>query len=352
MAYPVTYHMVSDHKSVGYSDDFSEVDAVESLVQPFGPRLVRLYWLLVQPAFPILYRKGFMKLYEASYRNIGAALLGAVYLKALAWWTYDPELSLRSLPDAGKLRRLTLGAIQNSFHRPRLSSIEGMLVYLHCRPEEPLTADHTYARGLTSQLLAISEAIGLHTDASQWAIPRWERAERKRIAWAVYMQDKWTALAYGRPSHITLDNWGVQDLTDDDFDLDEDGNDTAAKPATGQNYFCLMVDLTKILGQMLSEFFTIRTCQDQDTSKLFEKAQPLLQELAPWREKLYGTLPITSPRARQLCSVSKCLFLTRLFDNRVSDTNCFRFPPPLLSRRGHQSIQTTGSLAGSRALLL
>lgn len=92
-----------------------------------------------------------------------------------------------------------------------------MLVYLHCNLESPLTPGHTSARGLTSQTLAIAEALDLHVDSSGWAIPAWERAQRKRLSWALYMQDKWTALAHGRPSHIVDENWDVRDLCDADL---------------------------------------------------------------------------------------------------------------------------------------
>lgn len=107
--YPVLFHIVSDTRAAGSVEDQSEVDAIEvdaieAVVHPFGPRLIRLYWFLVHPSFPILHQKGFKNQFSESYRNVPAALLGAVCVKALAWWSYDSELSLRPPPNAAGCR--------------------------------------------------------------------------------------------------------------------------------------------------------------------------------------------------------------------------------------------------------
>ncbi|KAI1265961.1 hypothetical protein F5Y18DRAFT_426473 [Xylariaceae sp. FL1019] len=309
ISYPVVFHMVDDKKAVGYVDEYSEVDAIHSLIEPWGSRLVRLYFLLVQPAYPILYQQDFMQRWSASYRNISPSLLGAVYLKAIDWWSYDSELSLRESPDTTKLRNLTLQAIERSYHRPRLSSIASLLIFLHCTAEEPLTPSHTFLRSLTAQMLAVAEAIGLHLDASEWSIPSWEKALRKRLSWAIYMQDIWTALAYGRPSSIKEDNWVVRDLEDEDFDdcndnLEEVIHAINVPPSAGtvSVTFRLMVDLSKILTRIVSTFYTIRSSVDQDTCRLLEKAQPLLAELNAWQATLVTSLPLTTSQPRRLSS--------------------------------------------------
>jgi hypothetical protein len=265
------------------------------LVRPYGPKLIQLYWQIVHAAYPILYKTGFMEQYNETYRNIPAGLLGAVYLAASPWWSYDTELSLKTLPNIAELRRITLSIIQGEFHRPRLSSVEAMLLFLQCkpeipRPETPLTSDHTFARGLTSQLLAIAEAVGLHIDPSAWSIPEWERSNRKRISWALYMQDKWTALAYGRPSHISELNWSVSDLTAADV-MEEEGIARNPSQPGSQSCFLQLFGLTKILSEVLSTFFTVKNSAEQDTEKLLNQARPLFRQLASWRESSSSSSP-------------------------------------------------------------
>jgi hypothetical protein len=287
--YPLTFHMASDYKALGGDSALEEAKAVAECVGQHGPRLVELFWRHVHPCYPILAKENFAKAYKASPNSIPAALLCAVYLSALRWWTYDPELSIREAPDAAHLRRLLKKALQSSYHRPKLSSIQAALLLLQCQPEDPLNPDHTYDWGLTCQALAVGQCLGLHLDATQWIIPQWERNVRKRLSWALYMQDRWTALAYGRPVHIHDDDWTVEDLTAADFS--DDGSATeewqGSMISTGKLQYMQMVQLARMLSTVLSAFYTARASRDQDTVLLYQRAQPLLDMLTKW----YSTVP-------------------------------------------------------------
>jgi len=285
--------MVKDEKSVNYTSGFAEVDAVEACVQPHGEKLVRLFWKMVHPWYPVLYREGFMTSYAQSYRGIAAPLLGAVYLIAANWWHYDSHLSNQPVIDVSALRRMTHRYIQNSYHRPRLSSIEAILLYLQCKPEDPLNPDHSSAWGLTAQALSIGEALGLHLDASSWVIPSWERRLRKRLSWALYMQDIWTALAHGRPTHVCEDDWAVTDLTYDDFDTDDS--------KSGPCHYLHMTTLAKLLYTILKQFYTLKSTSMQDTIELFSKARPILMALDSWYAALPPSLNTENLPPRQLC---------------------------------------------------
>ncbi|KAB8255947.1 fungal-specific transcription factor domain-containing protein [Aspergillus pseudonomiae] len=307
MQYPVTFHVVRDDKAIGYQDHI-EQDAIERCVAPYGPSLIDLFWRIVHPCYPILHKGKFMERYSTSYREIDAPILGAVYLISLNWWTYDRELSNKPAPNEGLLRERVIKTIQNSYHRPKLSSIEATLLLLQCKPEDALNPDHTWTRGYTSQALAIGEALGLHLDASSWEIPGWERGLRKRLSWALYMQDKWTALMHGRPSHIHDDNWGVEDIEDCDFyDLDENKdprnddvpmNDIQA----GRRGFMEMVTLSKILSTILTDFFSLRASKSQDTVELYQRAFPVIQKLHIWYENVPHSLRMDRQVPRRLCA--------------------------------------------------
>ncbi|KAI1076692.1 fungal-specific transcription factor domain-containing protein [Whalleya microplaca] len=294
--YPLTFHIVSDEKSINNETADSEAAAIERMVEPHGPRLVDLFWRHVQPCYPVLCKDEFMQSYNQSHYLVLAPLLGAVYLSALRWWSYDPELSIRPSPDSSEMRRLVLVAIQNSYHRPKLTAIQAILLLLQCQPEDPLNPDHTFDWGLTCQALAIGQCLGLHLDSSQWQIPRLEKNVRKRLSWALYMQDRWTALAYGRPVHIHDDDWVVGDLTDIDFaDCDsmtpqELDDERRSMPVTGKQQFMLMVRLSRILSDVLSEFYTARRSLEQDTILLFNRAKPLFEALDVWSQTLPESL--------------------------------------------------------------
>lgn len=276
-------------------------DAIEACVQPYGPSLVNLFWVMVHSAYPILCRQEFMSDYTESYRKIPPALLGSVYLLSLSWWSYDTGLSVRKEPDRSTLRDLTLSAILDSYHRPRLSSIQAILLYLQCKPEDPLNPDHTYVWGLVSQALAVSESLGLHLDASAWAIPLWERAIRKRLAWAIFMQDRWTSVAYGRPPHIHQSYWTVKELSLEDFEATQPGTDDAdAYRLAGIRQFISMVSLTSILCRVQSEFLSPAGAISQDTGDLLARSLPILETLRLWQQRLHRDVRMDIRYQRQL----------------------------------------------------
>ena len=41
------------------------------------------------------------------------------------------------------------------------------------------------------QLVGISHILGLNIDCSKWEIPEREKKRRRRLWWAVFVQDKW-----------------------------------------------------------------------------------------------------------------------------------------------------------------
>lgn len=305
--YPLTFHMAADVKAIDGDPSDTQLNAIEECVMPHGPGLVELFWRHVQPCYPILAKEIFMSQYNKSRRSIPAALLGAVYLSSLRWWGYDPELSIRDPVDAGLLRRLTVQAIPTSYHCPKLSSIQATLLLLQCQPEDPLNPDHTADWGLTCQALAIGQCLGLHHDASNWTVPQWERNLRKRLSWALYMQDRWTALAYGRPVHIHEDDWTVQDLNYTDFtDYEIPGDpghdeDRRSIIATGKLQYMQMVQLSKILSSVLSTFYTSRSSREQDTVVLYEKARPLFEALTSWYQGIPACLHMNITYQRKLC---------------------------------------------------
>lgn len=313
--YPLTFHVAHDEKAIVGDPTNAQVEAIEACVSPHGPSLVELFWRHVQPCYPILSKEPFALAYSQSYRRVPAALLGAVYLSAIRWWTYDPELSIRTAPDAALLRNMLRTAIPASYHRPKLSSIQAALLLLQCQPEDPLNPDHTFQWGLTCQALAIGQCLGLHLDATNWAIPQWERNVRKRLSWALFMQDRWTALAYGRPVHIHDDDWTVRDLTTADFsDYENEApspamsattpgpdDDRRSIAATGMTLYIQMTRLSQILSTVYSGFYTARTCHEQDTVLLFEKARPLFEMLTNWFRNIPPSLQMNVVYQRKLC---------------------------------------------------
>lgn len=290
-----TFLMLPDTVTPGYDHQLQDVEDIERLVAPHGRRLIDLYFRIVHPAFPIIQKGVFLEKYDRSYREFSPPLLAAVYLIAVNWWDHSAELARYPKPDVGALETLVRSTLADAMYRPKLSTVQAGLL-LSQRPEGDQWAP-------TAQLVAIGQELGLHLDCTAWKIPPWEKGLRKRLGWALYMQDKWGALVHGRPSHIFPSNWAVQGLTERDFpdvDWDEDDFEEKREIETGRLIFLCMMRLTEILADILDTFFTIQAqaavanAGPQGTQTVLSLAKPVQLKLKDWFSSLPSSIRMDS----------------------------------------------------------
>ncbi|KAF2196375.1 hypothetical protein GQ43DRAFT_445171 [Delitschia confertaspora ATCC 74209] len=300
--------MLPDENTQDYADEIETLKTIEQLVHPHGPALLDVYFRTVHPSFPIIQKHLFTERYRKGDRSFSPPLMAGMYILALNWWSHDPDLSRYPKPDAARLESIAMRSLSVAMDRPKLSTIQAGLLLLQ-RPE----AD---SWSLTTQLVAIGQELGLHLDCSSWSIPLWERGLRKRIAWALYMQDKWSSLIHGRPSHIFGANWAVQAITDDDFKEEDDGYETTqeetdedkAQNERGQILFAQMIRLTGIMAEVMDTFYTQVAIQDfanagkESTRLILERAKPVQIKLKEWFSKLPASTRMDASSGNRLSS--------------------------------------------------
>jgi hypothetical protein len=120
------------------------------------------------------------------------------------------------------------------------------------------------------------QELGVHIDCGGWRVPAWEKSLRKRLAWSIYIVDKWCvrnptdstiiylikccrmALIHGRPSHIVDElDWAVDPLTQEDFpetSEDEDQEEGSGEIEAGQLSFHMLISLSQIVNEILRAF--------------------------------------------------------------------------------------------------
>ncbi len=280
--------MLPDFSTPGNEHVTDDADEIESIVAPHGRTLIDLYFRVVHPYFPIIQKTVFYEKYERSYREFSPPLLAAIYILALNWWDHSEELAHLPRPNVRELERLVRTTLADAMYRPKLSTVQAGLL-LSQRPEGDQWAP-------TAQLVAIAQELGLHLDCTNWKIPPWEKGLRKRLAWGMYMQDKWGALVHGRPSHIFAPNWAVPMLAQNDFpdvEWDESDEEEKLEIERGRTLFTQMVQLTGILAEILETFYTLQATQtvanagNQGPQVVLSLAKPIQLKLKEW----YAALP-------------------------------------------------------------
>jgi hypothetical protein len=287
-------------------DESEALEAIDRIVYPHGPALVDLYFATVHPSFPIVQRYLFSEGLKLGKSSVAAPLLAGIYLLALNWWSNEEDLANHPKPSADELESIASASLTAAMRKPKLSTVQAGLLLLQ-RPE----AD---SWSLTTQLVAIGQEIGLHLDCSSWDIPPWERALRKRIAWALYMQDKWSSLIHGRPSHIFSANWAVRPMSSEDTSIDTTmtpnsptDEEEEEELERGHAVFCEMIELTGITAEVMDTFYTQAAIQDfaragdKSTEMVLERAKPIQMKLKAWAARLAPCLRMDDVTAGRLC---------------------------------------------------
>jgi len=174
----------------GVEQDAKDVDRIQSLAQGCGDHLIKLYFRIVHPSFPILHKGLFLEKFHRSIYEISPPLLGAVYLLALNWRSYSsstlPVIDVKAIDDIAQSTWLT------TLSRPRLSTVQAGLLLLQRRQiEGGSISDGPGVGAFVGELCAVGRVLGLHLDCTEWRIPIWERGLRRRLGWGLWMCDKW-----------------------------------------------------------------------------------------------------------------------------------------------------------------
>lgn len=310
----VQFLLRDDYNQKLYAEQEQQVDIVERLVHPHGRLLVEIFFKRVHPQFPILHERVFLEKYLRSYRELTTPLLACIYALALQWWDFHPKLIGFPKPEVGELlNEIAFRTFFERIERPKLSMIQTGLLLLQCRSESP----NNWV--LCSNIVALAEELGLGVSCQDWKLPKWEKDLRKRLAWAVWATDKWTALIEGRHSHLILGrNWMVNVLRRSDFPPvspiiqgfgNLDSGSAAAQAPTALNaaniglydmslsedeclngniMFQQMVALSIIVGEIMDTFYTQGAIHvNTNIEQVLKLAKPLQLKLREW----YHSLP-------------------------------------------------------------
>lgn len=303
------FRIVPDVDTSGHSQETSVRDAIEQAVQGHGSDLVSLYFRVVHPAFPILHKEVFLEKHARSYHEFAPPLLAAVYLLALGYWDYSDTLTNKPKPEIAPLKKLAMDSLHSSMERAKLSTIQACLLLSQCQATDPSYLSSESRLSITPQLIHLAHRLGLHLDAGDWDIPKWEIGLRRRLSWACFIQDKWLAFVQGHPSLIPCDSWDVNSLTADDFpETDEDETAGSSEVEKGRLVFMNMAGLTQILSDVMIVLLSPRAQRIMQTEEnglavMLERIKPLQIRLKDWFSTLPDGLKMDTAASMKLTSV-------------------------------------------------
>ncbi|KAI4759235.1 hypothetical protein E4T51_07743 [Aureobasidium sp. EXF-12344] len=303
------FRIIPDASVPDSSNEDSVLEAIEAAVHGHGANLVQLYFRIIHPAFPILHKEVFLEKYSRSFREFSPPLLAAVYLLALGYWSYSDALSMKRKPPTQPLKKLAMDSLYVAMERAKLSTIQACLLISQEQTNELNLISGETQLNITAQLVQLAHRLGLHLDAEGWLIPAWETSLRRRLSWAVFIQDKWLALVHGRPSLISSTTWDVDCLSEDDFpETNEDDTAGSSEVEKGRLVFMHMADLAGILSDVLDNLFSPRAQRssrvgDYGLIGFLELIKPLQIRLKDWFSALPERLKHDTVASMKLSSV-------------------------------------------------
>ncbi|KAH7303875.1 fungal-specific transcription factor domain-containing protein [Stachybotrys elegans] len=335
-----------ERSAAGYpTDQAARRWELEQLI-PFahGTRLISLFLKFVFPMLPILSHFQFNK--QMAEQKVPTVLLAAIYASALPYTVHDSVLfDMVSLNNSlsNQLWEIVYRQIHEDLSNPKLAILQASLLYLQRMPSHNQRGQEDTPAQLSflGSTVALAMSLGLHLNPQPWGIPAWEKRLRKRLWWAVYMQDKWTSLLLGRPPIIRQDEWDVEDLDEADLEIQQDGaSDSLISLSWPRRdaIFSHIVRLAQLVEYIHQTFYTLKAAQklSEDFRASIDSARPIRQALQTWYSGLPEELRLkTQPeghiahsRRQGVAALHFCYLTLELFLYRAILRPLARSPPP------------------------
>ena len=301
------------------------LENLDNVVGSYGPRLLELYRRNISPYLPVVEPEFFIDYHQGATMNLDPMLLAALFAVALPWLAQE-EAALPPDLRTDKIEQLTFSLFLESLANPSLATLQAGMLLMQ-RP----TID---TKTLNFQLVNAAFDLGLHLDCALWDSTGTEKALRRRLAWSLYIQDKWCSLIHGRPSLISNFNWAVADLSTDDFLVQTD-----TTPADSQEdgmLFRQLVQLTKILSTILDTFYSLKAMHEIEesgnngTRVILERAKPVQISLKEWFGELPAALKMDSSNPDHSFAAGK--FWTHIFAPLAKNRQASYISPTLRQR--------------------
>ncbi|CAK7204038.1 hypothetical protein SEUCBS139899_006789 [Sporothrix eucalyptigena] len=252
--------------------------AFEVLPQPVSDELVRLFFQLVHPAYPVLDRQEFVTQYRRGRMSLLA--LQSIYYLAL---TVCSEATVRAagFPDRLTARRalyLRAKALYDTGYEKNKVTVVAVLFLFGFWWEGP--EDQKDSWHWLSAAVSLAQTLGMHRSTALSGMHPRQRSMLKRIWWSIYIRDRHAAAALGRPCRIQDEDCDVEMLTEDDFLIDiTDSSLVLDETAFHRRYVIEMARLAQVLGRLLKQEYAPHGAASTAHDDIYS-------ELASWEQNL------------------------------------------------------------------
>ncbi|XMA09335.1 hypothetical protein WAI453_002126 [Rhynchosporium graminicola] len=238
---PMHFTVVPDTRSDARLDYHRTIDT-ESVVTPYANELLHTYFEVVHKSYPLLDPARFN-----SSPKTGDPLLAVIYNIAAPFC----QSTASDFPALSSFIQQTLSI---EHQHPQLETLEASLLNLQRNISASSLPTISGLSSFIGSLVGVAHDLGLNNDPSSWSLSVTDTNRRIRIWWALYIQDKWSALGLGRPSYLNDEHSNVPLPTLSNFS--HVGLANTPSSLTPALQFVAMAHLSTILSDILNTFYT------------------------------------------------------------------------------------------------
>ncbi|KAI9307650.1 fungal-specific transcription factor domain-containing protein [Cunninghamella echinulata] len=309
-------------------------------------RLMKIYFAYIHPGLPVINKSFFLKQYRGYSADFPSApLLNAMYGAALRYIetckvfgdntaVYDAfgeEIDDFQIPEGGSEKFFENVIIYvKGRYNPNIATIQALVITQNHRAS--MDSKMTGGWLIIAAGIRMAQDLGLHRSSELWDIPESEKETRRRVWWAVYIMDKWSAASTGRPQTIFDEDCdeiypSESAPWEEVLDISTDSNDggqeprfpsldkSIAKRATCERIpiyqpFVQLIKLSEILGHVLQGLYTPQAKKYSAEHGSDAIVSCLDKALSDWRAALPPTLQISGSYFRKLDSKGKTPLLS------------------------------------------
>ena len=242
-------------------------------VEPFIDKLLANYYENFAPCYPLSEEDCVMPRCK-DRSQLPPTFLVNVVAYALFYWDTSPALASYARPDQDFAWSTAVAANIADMQKGDLATIISICIDISGRPSRCLVKNVADV----ARAVALSHAIGLNHDCSEWKISDLEKRLRWKIWWGVVVQDRWFNFAQGTPPYISKGHYDVPLPTVEFLTAARPGS---VKHARAAEVFIHLCRLTEIVGDVLPLIYHIRSGNDSIAAEQTSRSEI---ELNRWME--------------------------------------------------------------------
>lgn len=242
-------------------------------VEPFLEKLVSSFYENVHPAFPVTEEHCLVSRLK-DRQMVPQTFLVNLVANALFYWDLSPALANHARPSQDFAWQVAVAASLGDLQKGDIASIVATTLNVAGRPSKCLINNTVNV----SRIVALSNAIGLNHDCSEWKMQDQERRVRWKAWWGVVIHDRWFNFAYGTPPYISKNHYDVPIPT---LEILTSGRSNSVKHVRAAEVYIHFCKLTEIVGDVLPLIYHIRSGNDSIAAEQTSRSEI---ELNRWIE--------------------------------------------------------------------